>query len=294
MDGVYTLKKTKLSVPLILDSPHSGTIYPDDFGYSCDLAALKTAEDHHVDDLFDDGTKIGGAMLCADFPRSYIDPNRAIDDIDDNLLDGGWPHLTHGTINPTARSNSGIGLIRRLVRPGEPVYNRALSADEITARIEGYYTPYHAALKTLLDEAHYGFGMVYHINCHSMPNETARPKRGLKILGGQPRCADFTLGNRDGTTASITFTHELRNFIQSLGYYVTINDPFKGVECVARHGRPALHRHSLQIEVNKALYMDEATGERTKNYSALKNDISRIIEFCASYVEAQLTPLAAD
>jgi len=294
MERVYTVKKSQNSLPLVFDSPHSGKVYPENFGYHCDFETLQRAEDHDVEDLFAYAPEIGAALLSAEFPRSYIDPNRAIDDIDENLLAAPWPRETLGEITPTARSDSGIGLIRRLVRPGEPVYNRALSPEEIQTRIDTYYKPYHAALQELLDNAHYDFGMVYHINCHSMPNETARPKRGLKLLGGQPRYADFTLGNRDGTTASIGFTHDIRNFIQSLGYYVTINDPFKGVECVARYGAPARGRHSLQLEINKALYMHEDTGARSENYGALKSDIEKIINFCAAYVEEQLKPIAAD
>lgn len=294
MERVYTVKKSNFSLPLVLDSPHSGQIYPEDFGYGCEFNDLKLAEDHYVDDLFSGALERGAAMLCAEFPRSYIDVNRKACDIDENLLSGPWPSKQYGYINPTARSDSGIGLIRRLIRPGIPTYNRKLSADEIQRRITEYYTPYHDALENLLDEAHYKFGAVYHINCHSMPNETARPKRGLKLLGGNPRHADFTLGNRDGKTAGIGFTHELRNFIQSLGYYVTINDPFKGVECVARYGNPVRGRHSIQIEVNKALYMNEITFEKSENYDGLKSDINKIIAFCAGYVEAQLRPMAAD
>jgi len=288
--SVFSILKPQNSIPLVFDSPHSGRNYPDDFGYGCDFKNLRLAEDHYVDELFANAPGHGASFLQALFPRSYIDPNRAENDIDLNLLAGDWPE----DIIPSARADAGIGLVRRLVRPGIAVYDRTLSITEIQARIEHYYRPYHAALKELLDAAHYNFGMVYHINCHSMPHETARPKRGLTLLGGQPRHADFTLGNRDGATASVLFTHDVRAFLQGLGYYVTINDPFKGVECVERYGAPARGRHSLQLEVNKSLYMDEETGEKSANFPKVQADITALIRFCADYARAQLKPMAAD
>jgi len=137
MERVYTVKKSQNSLPLVFDSPHSGKVYPENFGYHCDFETLQRAEDHDVEDLFAYAPEIGAALLSAEFPRSYIDPNRAIDDIDENLLAAPWPRETLGEITPTARSDSGIGLIRRLVRPGEPVYNRALSPEEIQTPIFG-------------------------------------------------------------------------------------------------------------------------------------------------------------
>ncbi|MEZ5919527.1 MAG: N-formylglutamate amidohydrolase, partial [Alphaproteobacteria bacterium] len=168
MNDIYTLTRPETpALPLIFDSPHSGTLYPEDFGYACDFHTLESAEDKYVDDLFASAPAFGAALLCAHFPRSYIDPNRSADDIDPALLAGLWDGAL--PIAPSPRSDAGIGLIRRLVRPGIPVYDRPLTSAEITARIERYYTPYHEALETLITEAHYNFGQVWHVNCHSMP-----------------------------------------------------------------------------------------------------------------------------
>lgn len=291
MKEIYSILQPENPLPLVFDSPHSGRLYPNDFNFACDFGALQRTEDKYVDDLFGIAPLHGAALLLAHFPRCYIDANRAPDDIDPEILEGEWPF---GDINPTSRSDAGIGLIRRLVRPGVPLYDRSLSAEEIVHRIEKYYTPYHAALETLLDEAHYNFGKVWHINCHSMPAASARPRQPIGLVGNQPRHCDFVLGDLDGTSGDLNFTYHLREFIKSLGYAVTMNDPFKGVELVDRYSNPPRGRYSLQIEVNKSLFMDETTNTKSKNYDALKADIEKIIAFCADYVSAQLIDLAAD
>jgi len=279
-------------LPLVFDSPHSGTHYPDDFGYACAYKALEAAEDKYVDDLFTGAPDHGITFLQAHFPRSYIDVNRSADDVDEDLLSEEWSGPF--TINPSSRSHAGIGLIRRLVKPGIPVYNRALSSEEIVRRIEKYYRPYHDALEGLLKETHYNFGQAWHINCHSMPNASAYPKRGIGLIGNKAKPADFVLGDRDGTSCSHTFTFALRDFIKDLGYTVSVNDPFKGVELVEKYSSPAQGYHSLQLEINKSLYMNEETSKKTNNYNDLKNNIERISQFCAQFVESQLITLAAD
>lgn len=292
MNGIYTLTKPDTPRPLIFDSPHSGTFYPEDFRYACDFKTLERAEDKYVDALFNSAPHHRATLLCAHFPRSYIDPNRSADDIDPALLnvpwDGPFP------IAPSPRSDAGIGLIRRLVRPGIPVYDRTLSSAEIIGRIDTYYRPYHAALKRLIEEAHYNFGQVWHINCHSMPASTAHPRCPVGLTGNKAQASDFVLGNRDGTSCCLHFTRELQHFLKGLGYTVTLNDPFKGVELVERYSDPARGFHSLQIEINKALYMDENTQEKSKYYNKIHSDIQKVIAFCSAFVEKQLTSLAAD
>lgn len=291
MDNVFSVHKPAAPLPLIFDSPHSGDIYPADFGYACDFQTLRQAEDHLVDELFAEVPSCGGALLLAHFPRSYIDPNRSETDIDPVLLQEPWPY---GDISPTIRSDAGIGLIRRLVKPGIPVYNRTLSAAEIHNRILNYHRPYHKRLQDLIDTAHYNFGQVWHINCHSMPDATAIPKTPLGIFDNRSKSVDFCLGDLDGRSCDLHFTRALRDFLQDLGYTVTLNDPFKGVELVRRHASPARGRHSLQLEINKSLYMDEETLEKNGNFEKLQSDIKSLVQFCADYVHANLKDLAAD
>lgn len=294
MDSVFKLTTPNEPLPLVYDSPHSGTIYPVDFKYACDFNELEQAEDKHVDDLFESVGNHGGTLLAAQFPRSYIDVNRSAEDIDIDLIQGTWPEDKFGPIDPSSRSDAGIGLIRRLVRPGVPVYDRTLSAQEITQRIKTYYTPYHSKLEELIEDAHYNFGEVWHINCHSMPSASARPRVPLGLRGFRALNSDFVIGDRDGSTADLHFRQAIADFLKSLGHIVSINDPFKGVELVRRYSNPTRGRHSIQIEINKALYMNETTGEKNKNYDTLKADIEKLCTFIAEYARANLVQKAAD
>lgn len=270
-------------IPLVFDSPHSGTQYPADFGFSCDPHALIWGEDKYIDEIFSAAPSVGAPLLCALFPRTYVDVNRALTEIDELLLDTPWP----GEITPTPRSQAGIGLIRRLMTPTTPMYDRPLSVAEIRARIDRCYIPYHDRLKGLLDEAYRAFGYVYHINCHSMPAQN----NFASYIG---RHTDFVLGDRDGTTCDIHFVHALRDVLKDMGYSVAINDPYKGVELVRKYSDPARGRHSLQIEICKSIYMNETTGEKTRGFPALKENMDRLITFCADYTRARIIPLAAD
>lgn len=296
MKSVLSIQKPKTPLPLVFDSPHSGNIYPTDFNHACNQLTLACAEDTFVDDLFEAAPNHGAHLLLAHFPRSYIDVNRSHDDIDTELLNENWPGNSEAEfpINPTSRSVAGIGLIRRLVRPGIPVYNRDLTCEEIIHRIEKYYRPYHNTLADLIESAHYNFGQAWHINCHSMPAASAYPKRAIGLIGNKPKQSDFVLGDRDGTTCDPAFTRALRDFIKDLGYTVTINDPFKGVELVEKYSNPANSYHSIQIEINKALYLNEETNEKNTNYEHLKSHITEITTFIAGHIESRLVNLAAD
>lgn len=275
---VFALHLPENPLPLIFDSPHSGAWHPPDFGVSCAPDDLRRVEDSFVDEIFGNVTAFGGTLLTAKVSRAYIDLNRAETDIDPWLLSAPWP----GPSAPTARSESGIGLIHRIVRPGVPVYDRKLEPEEVRARIETVWRPYHAALKTLLDDAHFRFGRVWHVNCHAMP---------VTVRGGP----DIVLGNRDGTSCSPDFTETVRSILKDMGYRVSLNDPYKGVELVRRYADPAAGRHSLQIEISKALYLNERTLEKSKNFNAVKQDIDALCREIAAYVSrAGLETLAAD
>ena len=295
MDAPYTITKNKdLASPVLYDSPHSGSTYPDDFNYACDFKNLKNAEDNFVEDLFAHVPQTGSAFLQAHFPRTYIDPNRAIDDIDPALFKENWDSNNTFPIYPTNRSDAGIGLIRRLVSPGVPVYNRHLTQDEILNRINNCYVPYHNALECLINDTHYKFGQVFHINCHSMPNSVAYPKQPLGLFGTKSKPVDFVLGDRDGTSSSAMFTRALRDYIKTLGYTVSINDPFKGVEILKRYSDPARGIHSLQLEINKSLYMNELTGEKHRLFDKFQIDIIKITDYINHYAAANTQNIAAD
>jgi N-formylglutamate amidohydrolase len=266
------------TAPLVFDSPHSGNLYPSDFGFAAPYEVIRRAEDAFVDELFSSAPAHGAGLLAALFPRSYVDVNRHEDEIDTLLLSEPWPdRIVH-----SHRSARGLGVVRRLVRAAVPVYDRRLSVTEVRSRIARCHRPYHDELRLMVDAAHRRFGAVWHVNCHSMKS-TAR---------GGPR-ADFVLGDRDGTSCEREFTEEVANTLRDLGYSVAVNHPFKGAEIVARHGDPAAGRHSLQIEINRGLYMDEERVEKNGGFSRLQRDLDRLIASVADYARRRLTKRTA-
>jgi N-formylglutamate deformylase len=265
-------------VPLVFDSPHSGSEYPDDFAYSCPLDILRSAEDAHIEDLYGAAPEHGATLLAALFPRSYLDVNRDIADIDQDLLDAPWP----GPITPGEKTRLGMGLVRRLAKANLPVYSRKLSVAEMARRIARCHEPYHAMLQGICDRLHRKFSVVWLINCHSMP------ARGSAMSSDGPGAvrADFVLGDRDGTTCAPELTDFVARLLTGRGYKVKINAPYKGVEIVRRHGIPAKRRHALQIEVNRTLYMEEKTLARNDHYGILKADLTHLIAGLASFTGA--------
>jgi len=151
--------------------------------------------------------------------------------------------------------------------------------------------PYHNKLEQLIDNAHYNYGHSYHINCHSMPSEKALNNFNRSRVFKTP---DFVLGDRNGTSCDLAFTHSIRDYLESLGYNVAINNPYRGVELVERYSAPSKGYHSIQIEISRALYMDEDACTKNNNFSALKKDINKLIEFCIRYSKQHTTQIAAD
>lgn len=191
----------------------------------------------------------------------------------------------------TDKSRLGHGLIWRLCPPDIPMYSRKLTIAEIEARIQGYYRPYHRALRYAMEQMLDRFGRVYHVNCHSMPAVSA-PMTGRP--GGTRRRADFVLGDRDGASSSTDFTSLVRETLEGMGYAVAVNDPYKGVELVRAYSNPAAGRHSLQIEINRALYMDEDEFRPSPNFASLKADIDALVAAVCDYASAQVIPRAAE
>lgn len=264
--------------PLVLDSPHSGEWYPDDFDHAPPRDVVRQAEDTHVARLYASATVHGATLLEALFPRAYVDANRSLDDIDPDLLADGWPV----PLSPSRKTSKGIGLVWRVARDGSPMYARKLLRGELEQRIERYWRPYHAALERVLDERVAAFGAVWHVNCHSMP---AVGDANADDPGRER--ADFVLGDRDGTTCAASFTALAAATLRGFGYSVAINDPYKGVELVRRHGRPEQRRHSLQIEVKRSLYMDETTLAPHDGYPRLAANLDRLVASLAAHAAEQ-------
>lgn len=277
-DVVERVDPEHAALPVVFDSPHSGHVYPDDFGHSLPLPMVRMSEDAYVDEVFGAAPSAGAILIRALFPRSYIDPNRAPDDIDITMLAEPWP----GVVNPGPKTELGVGLIPKR-EPGGQMYDRKLSLKEVEHRIRDYWRPYHEAVRNALDACHHQFGAVWHLNCHSMPStSTEVSPEGA----GVPR-PEICLGDRDGTTCAPEFIHAVAEEFTLLGYEVALNAPYKGAELVRRYADPAIGRHSLQIEINRALYMDEKRIEKSPGFDDLATDIEAVIRRICDYAEAR-------
>lgn len=271
--------RAEIALPLVCDSPHSGIRYPRDFGFSIAMSELRFGEDTHVEKLFGHAPEVGATLIAANFPRTYIDPNRELRDLDESMLDGPWP----GPLLTSAKTQRGVGLVWREVRRGAPIYDRKLSVSEVQRRIDRYWRPYHEALQASTDEAVNRYGGCWHLNLHSMPANTYER---LGVDSPTP-LADFVLGDRRGTSCDAEFVAVVRQAIEARGYRVAVNDPFAGQELVRLNGRPEANRHSLQVEVNRAIYMNEATREPSPGFEGVRSDLSIVLGEVSRYVTSR-------
>jgi N-formylglutamate deformylase len=273
------------ALPIVIDSPHSGTDYPPDFGSVLDPTARRYAEDCFVDRLYANAPRFGATLLAARFARLYIDPNRGLDDIDDQLLAEPWP----GPVAPSEAGRLGMGLIWRL-SDGRPVYDRRLGVAEVERRIERYWRPYHEALRQALDASHRRFGALWHLDVHAMNDDS------YEMLGLPARqLADFVLGDRDGSTSDEATLALIERALGEHGFRIARNDPFKGSEIIRRSGRPAEGRRALLIEVKMSCYMDGAGYLQADGFSRVQAAIDAMLAALAAHVRehCQLPPAVA-
>jgi N-formylglutamate amidohydrolase len=266
------IEPSGVPAPLVVDSPHSGSIYPDSFDFECSLTMLRQTEDSYVDELVRGAADSGALVIAAQFPRCYIDVNRAEDDIDPAVLATPWP----SPLAPSSRTLLGLGLVRRLCKSGVPVYRAPITVAEVQRRIEQFYRPYHDALQKAVAGRMTQFGECYLVNCHSMPGQGHD-----HALGGRP---DMVLGDRNGESCDPSFTRRVRDLLQEMGYSVALNDPYKGAEIVGRHGKPAAGQHALQLEINRKLYMNERTLEKTAGFARLQADLTTFFRVLAGEI----------
>ena len=266
-------------IALVCDSPHSGTYYPQDFDFAIELQQLRQCEDTLVEQLWDAAPLVGATLVHATFPRSYIDTNRAEDDIDLAMLDGEW----NGPVAPSDRClRLGNGLVFSKTPTLEPIYNRKLHAREIAQRIESCWRPYRHALEDALAQSSTQQGKRWHLNLHSMPSN-AYVRLGLP----DKPLADIVLGNLHGESCSAAFADFVGDEFKRQGYTVALNDPYAGQDLVRTLGRPAHGQHSLQIEINRALYLDEKTREPKRQFHELRKRIHLVLQAIAGYIREE-------
>ncbi|MEA3246477.1 MAG: N-formylglutamate amidohydrolase [Gemmatimonadota bacterium] len=261
-------------VRLVYDSPHSGREYPPDWRTKATRAELRRGEDAYVDELLSGAIAHGAVVLDETAPRCFIDVNRTTADIDAELLAEPWPE----PLVPTDKTRRGLGLIRRYVVPGVEINAAPLTVAEVRRRIAGVYEPYHAALHELIAASLDANGVCWHVNWHSMKSVG----NAMTPDGPGARRADFVVSDRDGASADPAFTALIVDSLREFGYQVTANDPYKGGTIVQQVGNPPRGVHSVQVEMNRALYLDEAAVEKTAGFTSLAAALERLTERLAA------------
>lgn len=259
------------SMPAVFASPHSGADYPPEFVASTrlDPLTLRKSEDSFVDEIFGAAPSHGAPLLRAFFPRAFLDPNREPFELDPEMFEDQLPSYVN---SQSARVMAGIGTIPRVVTSGETIYKNKLQFAEAADRINNYYRPYHRELQKLIERTRERFGLCLLIDCHSMPS-----------IGGPidrdpgARRADFVLGDCFGASCAPEMTDQAEQVLKGMGYQVLRNNPYSGGYTTVHYGRPVARVHALQIEINRALYMDETKIEPTAQMAQLAERMGTLI-----------------
>lgn len=269
---------------MVLASPHSGAVYPESFLAASALAPLdlRRSEDSYVDDLFAAGSALGAPLLRALFPRAYLDVNREAWELDPSMFDGPLPSFVN---RDSPRVAAGLGTIARLVASGAEIYRGKLSFAEAERRVESLYRPYHAALSRLVEEAVAAHGCCLLLDCHSMPSLGGLSERE----GGMLR-VDFVLGDCFGSSCAPLVTQTADRCLAEMGYRVLHNTPYAGGFTTRHYGNPPHGVHVLQVEVNRRLYMDEATHVRHDGFGRLQSHLGTLLARLAGIPLSVLKP----
>jgi N-formylglutamate amidohydrolase len=268
-------------VPFVFNAPHAGSIYPASFltASRLDALALRRSEDAFVDVLFSGVVPLGAPLLVARFPRAYLDVNREPYELDPRMFDARLPAFAN---TRSMRVAGGLGTIPRIVADGQDIYRRHLAPDEALRRIEWLYKPYHGLLRQLLLRTARTFGFAVLIDCHSMPSTSLNREDRIK--------ADVVLGDRYGTSCDGLLPDLVEITLRARGYSVVRNKPYAGGFITEHYGEPGIGNHALQIELNRALYMDERTFDRKPAFATLARDLTEAFRTVMAEIGDDLMP----
>ena len=274
--AVEVLAPADASSPLIFASPHSGRDYPAELlkNSRLDRHGLRQSEDSYVDLLFDEAPLFGAPLLRALFPRAFVDVNRSREELDPRMFADEVPKTADSR---SSRVIAGLGVIPRIVADGQDIYGRKLYYLDARRRLAACYDPYHSALRELIDGARARFGFAILIDCHSMPSAGGAPFRP-----GEPRI-DFVLGDRFGSSCAPSIVRFVEDSLSGFGYQVARNAPYAGGYEASSYGRPRSGVHALQIEINRALYLDERRIARTEGFDLLRRNMTTLMGRLTSF-----------
>lgn len=282
-DPIEVIEPAQLESPIVLSSPHSGNRYPADLMDMTALSktSLRRSEDCYVDELFESARTIGAPLIKANYPRAYVDLNREPYELDPEMFRDSLPSFAN-TSSP--RVAAGLGTIARIVANQKEIYADKLTWSETQARIDDLYKPYHAALLRLITAARERYGFCILLDCHSMPSA------GLPYAKGRDQePVDVVLGDRNGLSCAASITEHVERVFQNMGYSVMRNNPYAGGYTTQHYGAPLNGVHALQIELSRALYVDEHSLNRKPGFATLKNDLKQFLETLAAF-SAELHP----
>jgi N-formylglutamate amidohydrolase len=268
--------------PLVFASPHSGRLYPQDMmaAAALDAQSIRRSEDAFVDDLIARAPELGVATISAGYARAYIDLNREAFELDPGMFADELPEFARAR---TARVAAGLGAIARVVSEGQEIYARKLTFAEARLRIDGAHRPYHKTLASLIAEAQGAHGFAILVDWHSMPAAAAK-------TGGRDRPCDMVLGDRFGAACAGVLPARVERELEAFGYRVARNTPYAGGYTTEHYGRPSRRTHALQIEINRALYLDEARLIPTAGFERLKADLEALTAALAAADWSSLGP----
>jgi len=278
------LEPAETQGPVVFNSPHSGSIYPRAFlsAARLDHEQLRRSEDSFVDQLFTGVVRRGFPLMRAHFPRCYVDVNREPYELDPRMFDGRLPSFANTRSMLVA---GGLGTVARVVGDAQEIYPQRIPVDDALRRIEGLYKPYHRALRRLVTRVHRDFGTAILVDCHSMPSLAgSRDER--------PR-ADIVLGDRYGTSCVAGVADVVETTLHDLGYSVSRNKPYAGGFITEHYGNPPAGLHAIQLEINRALYMDERQFEPIASFGQLASDLETLADRVALIPLEELRPYRA-
>jgi N-formylglutamate amidohydrolase len=269
------------TVPFVFNVPHAGAVYPASFlaESRLDAIALRRSEDAFVDELFASVVGFGAPLMAARFPRAYLDLNREPYELDSRMFDGRLPAFAN---TRSMRVAGGLGTIPRIVADGQEIYGARLPVEEALHRIEWLYKPYHRMLRQLVRRTAQTFGQAILIDCHSMPSSSVSREDGAK--------ADIVLGDRYGTSCAVLLIDLVEAAMRQRGYTVVRNKPYAGGFITEHYGEPALGRHALQVEINRAIYMDERNLQKKPCFTTVADDLTQAFSQVIDDLSGELTP----
>jgi N-formylglutamate amidohydrolase len=280
-EALRIIRPERQTLPVVFASPHSGTHYPESFiqASKLDALALRKSEDSFIDEIYAAAPQYGAPLICALFPRAYIDPNREPFELDPDMFDGDLPSYVNAN---SPRVAAGLGTIARVVANGADIYRDKLSFSEAARRINALYRPYHRALQDLIETTRQKFGWCLLIDCHSMPS-VGGP---MDLDSGKTR-VDFVLGDCFGASCDPAISDHVDTTLARGNHAVIRNTPYSGGYTTVHYGRPNVGVHVLQIETNRALYMNEETYERLSGINELTQHMEALMaslgDFCAHH-----------